>query len=56
MSDKREAVLLRLEPALKQRLFEQAKRNDRSASAEASRIVRERLEQDASPRTVEERA
>ena len=44
MATERAVVLLRLEPSLKERLVAQAKRNDRSASAEASRIVRENLE------------
>lgn len=45
MAEPRTAVLLRLDPALKARLFEQAKRNDRTVNAEATRIFRANLEQ-----------
>lgn len=48
MAQEREAVLVRLDSALKERLVAQAKRNDRSANAEASRIIRQDLERNAS--------
>lgn len=45
MAKERVSVALRLEPSLAQLLAAQAKANDRSASAEAGRLVREAIEQ-----------
>lgn len=53
---RREPLLLRLEPTLKDRLVSQAKRNDRTANSEASRILREGLERESSVHTLEPRA
>jgi hypothetical protein len=44
MAEKKATVLLRLEPALRDQLFAQAKRNDRTVTAEATRIFRDGLQ------------
>ena len=43
MLEQRAVILLRLDPALRDRLVAQAKRNDRSVSSEGARILRDVL-------------
>ena len=49
MAEPRASVLLRLPTALKERLREQAKRNDRTINGEIARIIRENVERNLSP-------
>jgi hypothetical protein len=44
--EQKASILLRVDASLKDKLFAQAKRNDRTARAEASRILRESLDND----------
>ena len=46
MAEPRAAILLRLDPSLKERLHSLAKRNDRTLNGEATRIIRESVDRE----------